>query len=532
MTVTTDDMAAGRRVNLGDIASRGARRHRKKTALIMGECRMSYGELDEAANRLARGMLSSGLEVGARVALLARNSIEFMVLYFACGKAGFVICPANPEQPDRDLKYILNHAEVAALFVDEEKATRMTQLVRDVPTVQRVYVLRSGGASDCSTLGDLSDGMEATDPELPVGDRDIAMVMYTSGTTSAPKGAMLSHMNVMTGAVNNAFAGEVHDNTIATAILPLFHCGQLSISSGTLLRGGTVVIMDGFDPRLLLDSIQRERITWIFALPAMYRQLLSEPTLSSTEISSLEFCLYAMTPMDQSTLRQAIEKLRVRFALTSGQTEAYPPTVVFTPEYQLTKVGSYWGRATPLTEVAIMDDDCRLLLDGEVGEIVYRGPMILEGYLKDPEATRKAFAGGWFHSGDLGRFDEDGLLVFVDRKKDIIKSGGENVSSVKVESCLLAHPNVSIAAALGVSHPHWGEAVVVAVTSAPGATFDERELIAFCKSELASHEVPKRIIQYLKMPQTVTGKLQKFVLRQELADLFTREERSQEADHR
>lgn len=530
MPNTTDDMAACRRINLGDIVSRGARRHKNKVALIMGERRMTYGELDEAANRLARGMLRSGLPEGAHIAVLARNSIEFMVLYFACGKAGFVICPANPEQPDRDLVYILNHAEVSAVFIDQGKTEQMSRLVRDVPSAQQVYVLCSDGASKFPTLGDLSSGMEATDPELAVGDRDIAMVMYTSGTTSEPKGAMLSHINVMTGAVNNAFAGEVHERTIATAILPLFHCGQLSISSGTLLRGGTVVIMDGFDAKLLLSSIERDRITWVFALPAMYRQLLAEPRLSSTSTSSLEFCLYAMTPMDQSTLLRAIEILQVRFALTSGQTEAYPPTVVFTPEYQLTKSGSYWGRATPLTDVAIMDDDGKLVQSGEVGEIVYRGPMILEGYLKDPEATKKAFAGGWFHSGDLGRYDEDGLLIFVDRKKDIIKTGGESVSSVKVESCLLAHPHVSFAAAVGVSHARWGEAVVVAVTSAIGFKFDEQELVAFCKSQLAPHEVPKRIIHYSALPQTATGKLQKFVLRQELAKLFEVDVKDMQSD--
>ncbi|MCV0437465.1 MAG: AMP-binding protein [Hydrogenophaga sp.] len=516
----SNDMAVGRHVNLGDIARRGARRHRHKTALIMGERRLTYGALNDAANKLAQGLLSRGLGRGARVAVLARNSIEFMVLYFACGKAGSVMCPANPDQPDKDLVYILNHAEVEALFVDEDRAGRLAEVARQVPSIRSVHVLERRAGTELTSLEDLAIGMEARDPELPVGDRDIAMVMYTSGTTSAPKGAMLSHTNVVTGAVNNAFAGEVHDNTVATAMLPLFHCGQLSISSGTLLHGGTVVIMDGFQPQALLESIERERITWIFALPAMYRRLLTETNLEKADTSSLEFCLYAMTPMDQSTLRHAIDRLGVRFALTSGQTEAYPPTVVFTPEFQLTKSGQYWGRSTPLTEVAIMDDDLCIVPDGEVGEIVYRGPMILEGYLKDPEATQRAFAGGWFHSGDLGLFDEDGLLVFVDRKKDMIKSGGENVSSVKVESCLLAHADVSAAAVLGVPHPYWGEAVVAAVVAAPDAEFDEKALITYCKAQLAPYEVPKKIVQFTQMPQTSTGKLQKFALRKELVDLF------------
>lgn len=514
------ELSIARRVNVGDIARRGARRHKRKTALIMGQRRMTYGALNDEANRLAQGLLSKGLGQGTRVAVLARNSIEFMVLYFACAKAGAVMCPANPAQPDKDLAYILNHAEVAALFIDEDRADEIAAVAREAPTIRHVYVLESCGQTERPSLSDLCQGMEARDPELLIGDRDIAMVMYTSGTTSAPKGAMLSHTNIVTGAIHNAFAGEMHDNTIATAILPLFHCGQLSITTGTLLRGGTAVIMDGFDAKALLQTIQREQITWIFALPAMYRSLLSEPGLTDARFSSLEFCLYAMTPMDPNTLRQAMERLGARFALTSGQTEAYPPTVVFAPEYQTTKVGPYWGRAMPLTEVAIMGDNGELVENGDVGEIVYRGPMIMEGYLKDPEATEKAFTGGWFHSGDLGRFDEDDLLLFVDRKKDMIKSGGENVSSVKVERCLLAHPAISAAAVLGVPHPRWGEAVVAAVVVAPNAQFDEQELKDFCKRQLAPYEVPKRFVRYREMPATATGKLQKFALRIDLSGLF------------
>jgi len=518
-----NDLFIARRANLGDITRRGARRHGRKTALVMGQRKLTYGELNDQANRLAQGMLRHGLGQGVRVAVLARNSIEFMVLYFACAKAGAVMCPANPDLPDKDIAFILNHAEVAALFVDEDRADQLAFVALQVPTIRQVYVLERRGPTGLPSLDDLSCGMEARDPELPTGDRDIAMVMYTSGTTSAPKGAMLSHTNVVAGAVNNAFAGEMHDNTIATAILPLFHCGQLSITSGTLMRGGTAVIMDGFDAKALLQAMRQEQITWMFALPAMYRSLLAEPGLQDDDFSSLEFCLYAMTPMDSHTLRYAIERMGARFALTSGQTEVYPPTVVFTPEYQLSKAGAYWGRATPLTEVAIMDDVGHLVEDGQVGEIVYRGPMVMEGYLKDPEATLQAFSGGWFHSGDLGRFDQDDLLLFVDRKKDIIKSGGENVSSVKVERCLLAHPTISAAAVVGVPHPRWGEAVVAAVVVAPGAQFDEQMVKDFCKGQLAPHEVPKRLVTYLEMPTTSTGKMQKFALRKDLFDLFASE---------
>lgn len=512
-----------RRVNSGDITSRGARRHRGKVAVIMGRQRLSYGELDALANRIAHGLLAAGLGHGARIGALARNSIEFLAVYFAAAKAGAVFCPSNPALPDKDLVHVLGHAEVSAIFVDAESHEHFTEIARQVPSIKRVYSIGGhgmAGRASINPLEMLAEGQPSTDPETTAGDRDIAMMMYTSGTTSAPKGAMLSHTNVTTGAVHNAFACEFHDHSVATAILPLFHCGQLSISSGTLARGGTVVIFDGFDADLLLEAIPRERITWMFALPAMYRALLAHDRLDATDLSSLEFCLYAMAPMDQSTLREASRRLNARFALTSGQTEAYPPTVVFAPEYQFTKEGPYWGRAMPLVDLAIMDDSGRLIEDGSVGEIVYRGPMVMEGYYKDPEATARAFEGGWFHSGDLGRFDRDSLLIFVDRKKDIVKSGGENVSSVKVEGCLLGHPDVLTAAVFGIPHPRWNEAVVAAVCLKGGVVEDENALIGFCKMNLAPFEVPKKIVFYGALPQTATGKLQKFRLRQELKDLF------------
>lgn len=520
--ISDQAMNFARRVNVGDIVRRGARRHRDKIAVVMGETRLSYGEIDARANRIAHGLLAAGLGNGARIGALARNSIDFLTLYFAAAKAGAIFCPSNPAIPHADLVQILSHAEVSAIFIDPDRHEQFAAVASRVPSIRKIYAVGGNGQADfpLDSLAVLSEGQPATDPETATGDRDIAMIMYTSGTTSAPKGAMLSHINVTTGAVHNAFAGEVDENTIATAILPLFHCGQLSISSGTLMRGGTVVIFDGFEPATLLDSIARERITWMFALPAMYRALLAHKALDDTDVSSLGFCLYAMAPMDQSTLREASLRLKARFALTSGQTEAYPPTVVFAPEYQLTKEGAFWGRAMPLVDLAIMDDGGNLVEDGSVGEIVYRGPMVMEGYLKDPEATSRAFEGGWFHSGDLGCFDQDSLLLFVDRKKDIIKSGGENVSSVKVESCLLAHPAVRTAAIVGVPHIRWDEAVVAAVCLLPGSAEDEGQLIAHCKQHLAPFEVPKRIVFYGELPQTATGKLQKFQLRNELQNLF------------
>ncbi len=506
---------AARRISVGDIVRRGARRTPAKTALIMGERRLSYVRLNEDSNRLARGLLAHGLGRGRKVAMLGCNSIDFLVLYFAIAKAGAIACPVNPALPDADLMYVLEHADVSAVFADASALERLTRLLDG--DARRVFALQGADGAGCPGLTTLAAGQSAEEPACRIEARDVAMIMYTSGTTSAPKGAMLSHLNVTVGALHNAFAGEVRDSTVATAILPLFHCGQLSISCGTLVAGGTVVIFERFDARALLAAIGRHRITWLFALPAMYRELLAEPTRSTSDLSSLAFCLYAMAPMGQETLSEAMAAFgKARFALTSGQTEAYPPTVVFAPEHQLAKNGAYWGRALPLVEVAVMADDGRLVSDGSVGEIVYRGPMLMEGYYRDEAATRQAFRGGWFHSGDLGRYDEDDLLLFVDRKKDIVKSGGENVSSVKVERCLLSHPEVAAAAVVGISDARWGEAVVAVVVTRGVAT--QAELIDFCRARLAAFEVPKQIVFQPELPQTATGKIQKFEIRKRLQD--------------
>ncbi|MFZ2158429.1 MAG: AMP-binding protein, partial [Bradyrhizobium sp.] len=309
-------MHRARRVNLGDIVARGARRHRDKIAAVMGDERLTYGELEARANRIAHGLIAAGLGNRARIGALARNSIDFLVLYFAVAKAGSIFCPSNPALPDADLAHVLGHAEVSAIFIDPERLPQFTSIATQVPSIRKIYSIGGGGRVDIEMdcLDSLAEGQPGTDPEVATGDRDVAVIMYTSGTTSKPKGAMLSHVNVTTGAIHNAFACEFRDSDIATAILPLFHCGQLSISSGTLIRGGTVVVFDGFDPTKLLEAIPRERITWMFALPAMYRALLAHERLDHTDLSSLSFCLYAMAPMDQATLQEASLRLNARFA--------------------------------------------------------------------------------------------------------------------------------------------------------------------------------------------------------------------------
>jgi long-chain acyl-CoA synthetase len=321
--------------------------------------------------------------------------------------------------------------------------------------------------------------------------------MYTSGTTGRPKGVMQSHMSVVMVAMNNAIEFGLWRDDVANASLPLFHAAQHALTCSVLAAGGTGIVMRSFDPAAMLDH----------------------PLRPGRVLSSLRLCLYAMAPMPETLLRRLIAEFCPRYMLGTGQTEMYPLTVGFRPEEQLRRFGSYWGTSTLINDTAVMDDTGRLLGPGEMGEIVHRGPNVMEGYYKNPEATAESRAFGWHHTGDLGMWI-DNQLMFKDRKKDMIKTGGENVPSVKVEAVLLSHPAVANAAAVGLPHQRWIEAVTAFVMLKPGVQVDEETLIQYCKEHLGGFEVPKAIRIVDALPMTSTGKVQKHPLRDSYRNLY------------
>jgi long-chain acyl-CoA synthetase len=272
-------------------------------------------------------------------------------------------------------------------------------------------------------------------------------------------------------------------------------------------------VQRGFDAEVLLDTIERESITQIFGLPMMYREMLEHPSFSARELSSLRRCVYAMAPMPDALIRSCIEKFGCDFALMFGQTEMSPCTTLFRPEHQLSHTGAI---GTPITgvQVAIMSPDGVLLPAGEQGEIVYRGPSAMSGYLRNPEATDAAFAHGWFHSGDVGHFDGDGVLWFADRYKDVIKTGGENVASIEVEKAIYAaDERVGEVVVIGLPHQRWSEAITAVLVPRPGAAIDPDELLAAVRPLLDGYKVPKSVIVVDELPRTSTGKIQKNVIR-------------------
>lgn len=523
MTDNNDGLLTGiGRVALGDLLRRSAARGGDRIALIEGERRTSFAELDATANRFARYLLARGLLRGQKVAMLCNNSTAMVAAIFGIQKAGLVWVPINTMLGVDDIDYILGHAEVSLAVIDDTLlANAPLAALLDRLKLPCVAVELSGAAVTASTTfaAAIAD-QPATEPQVAIGERDLAQIMYTSGTTARPKGVMHSHLSVYFAVLGNIADMGIGRADVATCMLPLFHCAQHVTALSFLAGGNALVLMRGFDPAALIAAIARERITYMVGLPLMYAAVLHHPSRSEHDLSSLRLCIYAMAPMPKPLLIRLIDELCPNFALCTGQTEIYPITAMFRPEQQLRRFGNYWGESAIVNDTAIMDDDGNLLPWGQVGEIVHRGPNVMLGYYKNPEATEEARRFGWHHTGDLGMVDADGQLLFVDRKKDMIKSGGENVPSVKIEEVLLRHPAVANAAVVGLPHPHWTEAVSAFVTVKPGMAVDEAGIADHCRAHLGGFEVPKLVRILEALPMTATGKIRKQELKAAHAGLF------------
>jgi acyl-CoA synthetase (AMP-forming)/AMP-acid ligase II len=517
------------RVNVGDLLVRSAARLPRQLAIVDGERRLTYRAVNDWVNRTAHGLVALGYRRGDALGLMSTNNVEFLITYFACAKLGLICVPINLFWRQSELAYVLGHAAIKGMVVEAALLEQLQPALADCPDVGHIFVIGDGSPSPVvgrHTLGfgGLEKAMPEDEPEALVEDRDPISYLYTSGTTSAPKGVVSSHLAIYLESLGVALDTRMTGNDRVTAILPLFHTAQLNvIATPAIAVGATIFIQRGFDAARVGTLIETERLTLLFALPMMYRALLEHLGQQRHDVSSLRLAIYAMAPMPTHELRNAIETLGCDFALMFGQTEMNPLAVYFRPEHQLSHPGAV-GTPSVNVQVGIMDATGVFVPEGQPGEIVYRSPQVLSGYLHNPEATDAAFANGWFHSGDCGHFDADGILWFEDRFKDVIKSGGENVASIEVEKALYAaDPGVQEVAVVGLPHDRWGEAVTAIVILKNGHALDEKTLLTKVRNHLSPFKCPKRVIFAEAMPKTATGKIQKAKLRKDLADFYRTE---------
>jgi fatty-acyl-CoA synthase len=515
-----------RRHTLGDQLRRSAARHPHKPAIACGDTRWTYAEFDAVCDRLAAGLARQGLGRGDRIAVLARNSHAFAALRFAVARLGAVLVPVNFMLKADEAAYILRHAGARLLCTDSGLAAlAQAAAAQDTRVETLVWLPSEEPGEPVAGLLRFDELAACTDPapDVPLAGTDLAQIVYTSGTESLPKGAMLTHDAVLWQYVSCVVEAEIAHGDLMLHALPLYHCAQLDVFFGPAIYVGASNVITGKPvAEHLLALIERHRISSFFAPPTVWISLLRSPAFDRTDLSSLRKGYYGASIMPVAVMQEILQRLpQLRLWNLYGQTEIAPLAAMLGPDEQLSRPGSC-GRAVLNVETRVVDDDLRdVPRDGRsVGEIVHRSPQLLTGYFHDDERTAAAFKGGWFHSGDLATVDADGYMTVVDRKKDMIKTGGENVASREVEEAIYRLAGVSEVAVIGVPHPRWVEAVVAVVVPKAGAALDEAQVLAHCSAQLAGFKTPKRVVFVDALPKNPSGKLLKRNLRDAHQALF------------
>jgi fatty-acyl-CoA synthase len=506
-----------RRQTLGDVLRRTALRVPAKTAIICGETQWTYAEFDALVTRLAAGLAKIGVLQGERVAVLARNSHGFAALRFALARLGAVLVPINFMLKAEEVAYILRHAGARTLATDSGLA-ELARAAAALQTEVREFVWLPSEDPSTAAAGmhsfDTLAACAAPLPTVTLASTDLLQIVYTSGTESSPKGVMLTHDAVLWQYVSCLVDAEITAQDLTLHALPLYHCAQLDVFFGPAIYiGSSNVITSKPVPDNLLALIEKFKVTSFFAPPTVWIALLRSPAFDVKRIASLVKGYYGASIMPVEVLRELAARLpKVRLWNLYGQTEIAPLATMLGPDDQLRKPGSC-GRAVLNVETRVVDDQMQDVRVGEVGEIVHRSPHLMLGYFHDDERSRAAFTGDWFHSGDLGIIDEEGFISVVDRMKDMIKSGGENVASREVEEMIYRMPQVSEVAVIGLADPRWVEAVTAVIVLKDGQSLTEAEVMAYCNMHMASFKSPKRVVFTDALPKNPSGKLLKRELR-------------------
>ncbi len=505
-----------REYSLVEIMEITARLVPDQAALIFEDESIAFSTLLERMRRVAAFLRKRGIQPGDRVALHIDNRPEFAYVAGGVLMAGGVPVAMNVMYLEDEVKHILNDSGARIVFALDKFAPRSLAVRRDISELEELVVI--GSAIDgCTTFGEVFN-YAPLEPILYPSNHDLALIQYTSGTTGRPKGAMLTHKNIVSclDMMANVKQSRLKDGDVVLMVLPLFHCYGLILGFfGCLVYGVTTVLVNRFDPAEIFRLFEKHRVTVFYGAPPMYVALVNTPGLELFDVSSLERCGSGAAPLPVAVLEKFRDMTGVEIMEGYGLTES-SPTITTNANVDVCRPGTV-GKPLPHVEVRIVDDQGRDVSAGEVGELIARGDNIFIGYWKNEQATREALRDGWFYTGDMARVDGEGYISIVDRKKDMILVSGFNVYPVEVENVLFRHPKVADAAVIGVPHPYQGESVMAVIVPRPGEEPTQDEIIQFTRERIAAFKAPRSVTFVDRLPKNRTGKVLKRVLRDQVA---------------
>lgn len=497
-------------MNLSQLLERNARKYPDNEAVVgMGQ-RLTFGEIDGLANNLAQALKERGIGRGDKVVLFMPNVPEFVTAYFAVQRLNAVIVPINAKLGQKEIEYILDHSDAKALLAHEG----LFGAVKDLKKEGLLMIKTGDAVGGWESFSALANEPSAQRLTSDAGDDEPSTILYTSGTTGKPKGVLFSHRNVLTVAGMICVEMEMKPESRLLHMMPLSHSAPLHLFlAAGMIVGAKHVLVPTFTPDLLLDTVERERTTHFFGAPVAYLMTAKHPEIAARDLTSMKWWIYGSAPLSAGEVKFVQDAFRTdNLVCVYGLTEAGPSGTLMTGPEHAEKAGSVGRRAALHTEIRIVDNDGQDVKPGEVGEILLRGEGNMLGYYKNDEATKETFLGDWLKTGDLAKFDEDGFIWIVDRKKDLIISGGVNIYPKEIEEVLLAHPDIHEAAVIGVPHAEWGE--TVKAYFAASREVSAEDIKNFVSTQLASFKVPRLIEQVEALPRNASGKILKQPLRE------------------